>query len=1070
MDHELNLLQDFAIIMAVAGAAILLFRRIGQPPILGYLVAGVLIGPFTFSNPPVKDSELITLLADLGLVLLLFALGLEFGWERIRQIGLKVLFIGLVEMTIMVAIGYQLGLSLGWTGTESFFLGSALSISSSAVLVKILRDNNQLTDIRGRLIVGILVVEDFAAVILLSILSSVAGADVAGPAEVGELIGKLALFAGTSLVLGAILAPRLISFVAQYKSSEILLVTSLALAFGMALVAEQLGISAAAGAFLIGAVLGDTRESDQIERVVSPLRDMFAAIFFVSIGMLVNIHEISNFIGPALIVSAVFIVGKVVADTVGTFMTGYDGRTAVRVGTGMPQVGEFSLAMVKVGADHGAISGTLYPVITVTTAITSFAYPYIFRSADLVTNFLERITPPAFQRFVDIASTWLRTISSAFRIRSEATRELQRSLKIIAINVGVIATIIAAGTFLLRFTNTIADSFSVDPSILGLAVGGGALALSIPPILFMWRELSKFTDLLSQQIIRTHSQTSRMWDPENLRKVMRDTALASLAITLSIVMIPLLTELLSLGRQSVPAPILLIAAVVFISARSIFAAQELLQETFSQTFLGPGERSSNGEGDAGSPPELPAVLPEDIVASRPALPAMVSDTGTVAASPGPVPDPPPERSRPPVRRRQWWQRPSIYAGGLTVVIAGTIAGIGFIGGTEESPLVPTPQPTTVAGEIPLAVSADIPGGGFEPDILIEIPESQANILGIELKDLSLSDRDGSITVLATDANAGPYPEGTIVERLVTITLVEVDDPDEQPAIITFSVPALWLLVNQVLPKDVRLYRFMNEWTELATAPSGVSESDLLFKAQTPGFSLFAVGAIIDVETPVATQVAAATPSPIPTAESPVPPTSTPDPSPTLTVTPSITPIPSAVPTPTQLPLTSTAQPSTVTPVPAPTALPLPTPTQTPVPVVVPTATPRPTPVPTPTATPVPTPAPTAVPVPTPTATMIPTPVATSTPIVEPPPSPTATSTPIVTPTIVPTATSTPAGTSTAISLSAGQPIDLANPGGEHNANDHLVPGHQFVTTYRDDGRGYFQRSRLRRGHVVVGYS
>ena len=144
--------------MAVAGAAVFIFSRFGQPSVLGYLVAGVLIGPFTFSSPPVKDAELIRLLADLGLVLLLFALGLEFGWERIRQVGLKVLFIGVLQMGILIAVGYQIGISLGWTGTEALFLGAALSISSSAVVVTMLHDSGELTGSRGRLIVGILVV------------------------------------------------------------------------------------------------------------------------------------------------------------------------------------------------------------------------------------------------------------------------------------------------------------------------------------------------------------------------------------------------------------------------------------------------------------------------------------------------------------------------------------------------------------------------------------------------------------------------------------------------------------------------------------------------------------------------------------------------------------------------------------------------------------------------------------------------------------------------------------------------------------------------------------------------
>jgi CPA2 family monovalent cation:H+ antiporter-2 len=175
--QEFALVRDFAVIMTVAGAAILLFRKLKQPPILGYLIAGVVVGPFTLPllglQAPVTNADSIRLLADLGLVLLLFAVGLEFGWQRIRQMGLRVILIGAIEITFMVALGYEIGILLGWTATEAFFLGAALSISSSAIIVKMLRDTGQMFKPHGRLIIGILVVEDFAAVVLLSILSAV---------------------------------------------------------------------------------------------------------------------------------------------------------------------------------------------------------------------------------------------------------------------------------------------------------------------------------------------------------------------------------------------------------------------------------------------------------------------------------------------------------------------------------------------------------------------------------------------------------------------------------------------------------------------------------------------------------------------------------------------------------------------------------------------------------------------------------------------------------------------------------------------------------------------------------
>jgi monovalent cation:H+ antiporter-2, CPA2 family len=305
--------------MAVAGGALVLFRHFKLPPVLGYLLAGIIIGPFTLPNPPVQNVDTIRLLADLGLVLLLFGIGLELGWQRIRQVGARVILIALMQMTIMFALGYEIAALLGWARAEGVFLGAALSISSSAILVKMLRDTGTLFATRGRLIVGILVVEDFVAVILLTVLSGVSTASAATPTDIGTLAGKLAIFGVAALVFGALFAPRLIRFVNRFRSDETLLIASLALCFGLALAGQQLGLSAASGAFLIGMVLGDTDHAQEISRIMNPVKDMFAALFFVSIGMLMDIRSFTDFLAPALIISGVFITGKVVANTLGRF-------------------------------------------------------------------------------------------------------------------------------------------------------------------------------------------------------------------------------------------------------------------------------------------------------------------------------------------------------------------------------------------------------------------------------------------------------------------------------------------------------------------------------------------------------------------------------------------------------------------------------------------------------------------------------------------------------------------------------------------------------------------------------
>jgi monovalent cation:H+ antiporter-2, CPA2 family len=343
-----------------------------------------------------------------------------------------------------------------------------------------LRDTGTLFATRGRLIVGILVVEDFVAVILLTVLSGVSTASATTPADIGMLAAKLTIFGVAALVFGALFAPWLVRFVNRFRSDETLLIASLALCFGLALAGQQLGLSAAAGAFLIGMVLGDTEHSHEISRIMSPVRDMFAAIFFVSIGMLMDITLFADFLVPALIISGVFIIGKIVANTAGTFLAGYDGRISLGVGMGKPQLGEFSLAMTRVGVEQGTVEAFMGPVITVSTAVTALLYPFIFRSTNVTADFLNRRSPVLLKEYGEFPYLWLATLRSSFRFQSPHARRIQRSVRLILLNLGIIILLIAIGTGILEFTAPLSALIRLHESLLGLIIGGAVLALCIP--------------------------------------------------------------------------------------------------------------------------------------------------------------------------------------------------------------------------------------------------------------------------------------------------------------------------------------------------------------------------------------------------------------------------------------------------------------------------------------------------------------------------------------------------------------------------------------------------------------
>lgn len=598
------LLRDFAIVMAVGGGAVVIFRILKQPPILGYLLGGLLIGPYTLANPPVENLGLITALADLGLIILLFSLGLDLGWKRLRSVGVRVILIGVLEISLMMSLGYEVGTLLGWTGTESVFLGAALSISSTAILYKMLKDTGQLHHAHGRIIVGILVVEDLAAVVLLTVLSGVATSGEVAPVAVGSLILKLVLFGFAALGIGALIAPGVVKFISRYKSDEIMLLASLAMCFGLALISQELDVSPAAGAFLVGAVLGDTKQSERLARLVSPVKDFFAALFFISIGMLVNLSDMADHIWPALIVSAVFISGKLIADTVGTFATGEDGRTSLKVGVGMTQIGEFSLAIISTGAVHGAVGPFLYPVFAVATGITAILYPFIFRSGDLLANLLERISPKTVRQYVNQTSNWIRTTRDLLRLRSEEAIRVQHYTRLTLLNVAFIILLLVMGSVAIRFNEDISGAIRVSEQMVGVIIAGTVFALSVPGAIGACWSLRKLTDEVGNYINEAIGQripgvlvptTSKY--RRGFAIIMRDSMLLLVMIVLFIWSIPLLSQLLFLGSVATPVAI---GAIGLASILGLYVSRKIYQVIASgliRTFLPEIEDQENEDQD-----------------------------------------------------------------------------------------------------------------------------------------------------------------------------------------------------------------------------------------------------------------------------------------------------------------------------------------------------------------------------------------------------------------------------------------------------------------------------------------
>ncbi len=379
MAIETEIVSDLAIILVAAGVVAFIFDRLKQPLVLGFIMAGILIGPFTPPFSLVSRLDLLHALANLGVILLLFGLGLEFPIKKLRSIGPVIIGVALIEIGAMFIVSYVIGWGLGLTFLESAFLGTALASSSTAIIIKVLSDMGKIHDKTASIMLGILIVEDLAVIILLAILQSSVTIGSVTLMSVSLEIGKIALFIGGTLLIGIFTIPRLIDWLASIKRPEILMITSVGLAFGMAYVGDSLGFSFAIGAFMMGVIVASAKCVKNVCAVAVYPREIFGAIFFVSVGAMINVREFGTFLIPATLITVGMIAGKILGVGIGTKLFGYDRNTALIVGLGMAQIGEFAFIVMQVGLSLEAIEQSLYSAIAIAVLITTFTTPYLLK-------------------------------------------------------------------------------------------------------------------------------------------------------------------------------------------------------------------------------------------------------------------------------------------------------------------------------------------------------------------------------------------------------------------------------------------------------------------------------------------------------------------------------------------------------------------------------------------------------------------------------------------------------------------------------------------------------------------
>lgn len=444
--HTTTFLQDLAVVMMVAGLVTIVFHRFKQPVVLGYIIAGVIVGPYTPPYPLIHNQDTIKTLSELGVILLMFSLGLEFSLKKLKQVGGIAFIAAFLEILLMIWVGYEIGRSFGWNTMDCIFLGAMLSISSTTIIVKALAELGKAHERFAQLIFGILIIEDMLAIAMIALLSSIAMTGSFNVMDVGKTLGKLSLFLTVSLVIGLLTVPKLLSYVAKFKSNEMLLVIVLGLCFGFSLLAIKLGFSVALGAFIIGAVIAESREIYRIENLIEPVRDMFSAIFFVSIGLLIDPKTLSEYWLPVLLITIAVVIGKITTCTFGAFVGGNDTRTSLRVGMGLAQIGEFSFIIASLGLTLHVTSNFLYPIAVAVSAITTLLTPYLIKSTDLVVSQFDRLAPRSLVNILELYTSWVGQLGR--QNANSAMKMARRWLRQMALNAILIAAVFLTVAFI----------------------------------------------------------------------------------------------------------------------------------------------------------------------------------------------------------------------------------------------------------------------------------------------------------------------------------------------------------------------------------------------------------------------------------------------------------------------------------------------------------------------------------------------------------------------------------------------------------------------------------------------
>lgn len=476
------MIQDLALILIVAAIITLIFKKLKQPLVLGYIVAGFLVSPHMPYIFSVVEKENIHEWADIGVMFLLFSLGLDFSFKKIVKMGAAPIIAAITIVTCMMMLGYTVGNLCSWSHIDCIFLGGMLAMSSTTIIYKAFDDLELRQQRFASLVMSVLILEDILAIVMMVMLAAIASGGNPDSSEMIYSVLKIAFFLILWFVVGIFAIPLFLKKVRTLMSTETLLIVSLGLCCLMAVVSTQAGFSSAFGAFVMGSILAETIEAEKIEKVIEPVKNLFGAIFFVSVGMLVDPNVLTEYALPIVIIVLTILIGQAIFGTLGFFLSGQTLQTAIRCGFSMAQIGEFAFIIASLGMSMGVIADFLYPVVVTVSVITTFITPYMIRSAQPVYRFLERYLPNYL--IVHLNNLMTRNRESTVHEQTETKQRTlwRRLLKSMAFNTIVYTILVSAVTYIM-LTFFLLFSRSILPHWWANGVTGVLTVIFVSPFM-----------------------------------------------------------------------------------------------------------------------------------------------------------------------------------------------------------------------------------------------------------------------------------------------------------------------------------------------------------------------------------------------------------------------------------------------------------------------------------------------------------------------------------------------------------------------------------------------------------